>query len=214
MNSLNGGAAPAVNAPKGPPVAVIVIVILVIIGIIVGVVMATRPAPKAAALPATVPPPPAAVTPTPPPPAAVPVGSSPASSIGGKIAEVKSAQDGVKMGILPTQTGGKIAELKGPQQAQDGVKMGGKIAEVKPPPPQPNGTFSCNPGWELVDRKCFEKCKEGENSLGAPVYECGKCPPGSGNYASVGFRCTGPKGGMKDPNYYKRRSMPAMFKPK
>jgi hypothetical protein len=42
---------------------VIVIVILVIIGIVVGIVMATRPAPKAAALPATIPPPPAAVTP-------------------------------------------------------------------------------------------------------------------------------------------------------
>lgn len=79
LNSLNGGGAPAPPAPKrGPPIAVIVIVILVIIGIVVGIVMATRPAPKAAALPATVPPPPATVTPPPrstvppPPPAAVP----------------------------------------------------------------------------------------------------------------------------------------------
>ena len=79
LNSLNGNVAPAVNAPApkgGPPVAVIVIVILVIIGIVVGIVMATRPAPKAAALPATVPPPPATVPPppaavAPPPPAAV-----------------------------------------------------------------------------------------------------------------------------------------------
>jgi len=84
LNSLNGNVAPAVNAPApkgGPPVAVIVIVILVIIGIVVGIVMATRPAPKAAALPATVPPPPAAVTPpkagTPPPP---PVGREVAGS--------------------------------------------------------------------------------------------------------------------------------------
>ena len=79
LNSLNGNATPAaVPEASGPPVAVIVIVILVIIGIVVGIVMATRPAPKAAALPATVPPPPAAVPPppppatvTPPPPAAV-----------------------------------------------------------------------------------------------------------------------------------------------
>jgi len=71
MNSLNGNVAPAPPAPKGgPPIAVIVIVILVIIGIVVGIVMATMPAPKAAALPATVPPPPATVTP--PPPATVP----------------------------------------------------------------------------------------------------------------------------------------------
>ena len=62
---MNSGAAPAVNAPKGPPVALIVIVILVIIGIIVGVVMVTMPTPKAAALPATIPPPPATVTPPP-----------------------------------------------------------------------------------------------------------------------------------------------------
>ena len=71
LNSLNGNVAPAPPAPKrGPPIAVIVIVILVIIGIVVGIVMATMPAPKAAALPATVPPPPATVTP--PPPATVP----------------------------------------------------------------------------------------------------------------------------------------------
>ena len=87
MNSLNGGAAPAAPAPKGgPPIAVIVIVILVIIGIVVGIVMATRPAPKAAALPATIPPPPAAVMPPPPPPATVPTGSSPASSMGREMA--------------------------------------------------------------------------------------------------------------------------------
>jgi hypothetical protein len=79
LNSLNGGAAPVVNAPKsGPPVAVIVIVILVIIGIVVGVVMATMPAPKAAALPATVTPPSAAVTPPPPPPAVTPPPPPPA----------------------------------------------------------------------------------------------------------------------------------------
>ena len=72
LNSLNGNATPAaVPEASGPPVAVIVIVILVIIGIVVGIVMATRPAPKAAALPATVPPPPATVTPPPPRPAAV-----------------------------------------------------------------------------------------------------------------------------------------------
>jgi hypothetical protein len=117
------------------------------------------------------------------------------------------------MGILPGQTGGKIAEVK---STQDGVKPAGKIAEIKPSvsaPPKSTGSFSCYPGWELAERKCFENCKMGENPIGTPYFECQKCPPGSNNSQSVGFRCTGPNGGMKDPISYKRRSMPAMFKP-
>jgi hypothetical protein len=147
----------------------------------------------------------AAVT-SPPPPAIVPVGSSPALSMGGKIAEIKGGQEGVK-------PGGKIAEIKG---GQEGVKMVGEIAEIKPSgnaPPKSTGSFSCYPGWELSERKCFEKCKEGEQSFDAPYFDCYKCPPGSGNHNTKYFQCTGPKGGLKDPISYKRRSMPAMFKP-
>jgi hypothetical protein len=125
---------------------------------------------------------------------------------GGKIAEIKGGQEGVK-------PGGKIAEIKG---GQEGVKMVGEIAEIKPSgnaPPKSTGSFSCYPGWELSERKCFEKCKEGEQSFDAPYFDCYKCPPGSGNHNTKYFQCTGPKGGLKDPISYKRRSMPAMFKP-
>ena len=80
MNSLDGGA-PMVNAPKGSPIGTIFIGIFVIIGIIIGVIFATR---RGSGTPPVYQPPQVAATP--PPPATVPIGSSPASSMGREMA--------------------------------------------------------------------------------------------------------------------------------
>ena len=90
--------------------------------------------------------------------------------------------------------------------------VAGPPPPTAPAPPQSTGGFFCYPGWDLVDRTCWQSCPEGEQTLGAPVLECGKCPPGSQNFNSVSFSCTGPGGGIKDPIYYKRKQMQAMYK--
>jgi hypothetical protein len=95
-----------------------------------------------------------------------------------KIAEVK---DGVKMGgtivggmaVGPPQATGKIAELKGPQQAQESMKIGGKIAEVKG---AQDGMKMCPPGTDRVGAVCLNQCPPGQMTKGQ---FCSKpCPGG------------------------------------
>jgi hypothetical protein len=106
-------------------------------------------------------------------PIMVPVGSSPVSSFGGKIAEVKGAQEGVKMGGTGLTHMGKIAELKGPQQAQESMKIGGKIAEVKG---AQDGMKMCPPGTDRVGAVCLNQCPPGQMTKGQ---FCSKpCPGG------------------------------------
>jgi hypothetical protein len=145
MNSLNGG----------PPVAAIIIGILVIIGVIVGVVMTTRPVGFT----------------SPPSPAAsnrrdvavkavamaqknagkpVQIMKSPSPYSGGKIAEVKVAQDGkmVKPGVLTNVTVPKLANAP--------VKQKVISRQVQPAPPR-EGNLVCPPGQYLSQYYCYRQ---------------------------------------------------------
>jgi hypothetical protein len=123
----------------------------------------------------------AAITP-PPPPAIVPVGSSPASSMGVKIDEVKGGQEGVK-------PGGKIAEIKG---GQEGVKPAGKIAEVEVAKygkmVQPSGLTNVT-GPKIANEPVKQKVILRPMTLKPAVDGGMECPPGQSRQYS---RCVMP----------------------
>jgi hypothetical protein len=128
-----------------------------------------------------------------------------------KIAEVKVAQEGVKMGGTGLTQMGKIAELKGPQQAQESMKIGGKIAELKGPQ---QAQESMKIGGKIAEVKGaqdgMKMCPPGTDRVGAVCLN--QCPPGQ---MTKGQFCSKPCPGgfMRQPDMACFRAFPYKRQP-